>query len=559
MSSRNLNQVVPPAKLVQALCLSGQDLEIGEIHSVAAEGRAVTVTDDPAVFERMEAAELLVREAVESGCKIYGMTTGFGGMAEVAVPQDEVGAAQSNLLAFLACGAGNAVAVPHVRAAMLLRANMLLRGASGVRREIVDRMVMFLNADATPIVGDLGSIGASGDLVPLSIIARAITGHPTSCRVRFAGKVVSSQEALEALGLAPIDLIPKEALAIVNGTSFSTAIAVNCLRSSKNFLALSLASHTMMIRALLGYEEPFLPFVHECKPHPGQVWTASMMRRLMGIQTDPAERETKPHLQDRYSLRCLPQYFGPLVESLLRVERTLETEMNSVTDNPLIDTEQGRFLQSGNFLGQYVGMAMDDLRRILGLLAKHLDVQIALLVTPEFSHGLPASLAGAEQSPVNMGLKGLQITGNSIMPMLTYFGNPLVEHFPTHAEQYNQNVNGLSWGAANLAARSVELYETYASVALLFAVQSVDLRARALEGHHDGRSLLGPLVIPLYEAVYSTVGRTPGTEKPLIGGDADQSLEVALANLSASIRGNGAIVEAVEPIVDSLNESALSR
>ncbi len=168
---------------------------------------------------------------------------------------------------------------------------------------------------------------------------------------------------------------------------------------------------------------------------------------------------------------------GPIVEGMARVSQVVEREMNSVTDNPLVDGQHERFYQSGNFLGQYIGIAMDDLRRFLGLLAKHLDVQIARLVAPEFNHGLPASLHGNGDLSFNMGLKGLQITGNSIMPLLTYYGNPLVEHFPTHAEQFNQNINGLSWGSANLASQCVELFTHYTSVALIFAVQAVDLRA----------------------------------------------------------------------------------
>lgn len=505
----------------------------------------------------MEEARALVSTAIQEGWRVYGLTTGFGSMADVDVPSSQAGASQENLLSFLACGAGNPIDDRHVRAAMVLRANMLLKGASGVRMEIVDRLTRFLNESATPVVRELGSIGASGDLVPLSTIARAITGKAAACRVRIGSEEVDGAEALARLDLEPLDLLPKEALAIVNGTTFSTAIGVNCLHSSRQYLALALSSHAMMIRALLGYEEPFLPFVHEVKPHPGQVWTAAMMRKMLGVRSDPdlpEESKVRPHLQDRYSLRCLPQYFGPIVENIVRAGRTLETEMNSVTDNPLIDTDEKCFLQSGNFLGQYVGMAMDDLRRCLGLLAKHLDVQISLLVSPEFSHGLPSSLVGSPESPVNMGLKGLQITGNSIMPMLTYLGNPLVEHFPTHAEQHNQNVNGLSWGSANLANQSVDLYASYAALALVFSVQAVDLRARVIDGRCDGRSLLGPMVAPLYEAVYEIAGRTPGPEAPLVGNDSDLSLEHLLANLTASIREEGSVIEAVSLIVDSLGE-----
>ncbi|MEX2578007.1 MAG: aromatic amino acid ammonia-lyase [Verrucomicrobiales bacterium] len=557
MSNRSLNAVLPASSRVPALCLSGQQLTIGEVHAVASGSRSVTITDDRKVLDRLEAAQALVRKAVDSGRRVYGLTTGFGSMADVEVPADQAEASQANLLAFLACGAGRPLDSRHVRAAMLLRANMLLRGASGVRLEVVERLVAFLNHNATPVVRELGSIGASGDLVPLGAIARAITGQASPCRVSFGGREVDGGEALKELGLKPLELLPKEALAIVNGTSFSAAIGADCLHAARNYLGLAFASHAMMTRALLGYEEPYAAFVHECKPHPGQAWSASMMRRLLGVENGAGsadDAEARPHLQDRYSLRCLPQYMGPLVEGIRRVERVIETEMNSVTDNPLIDSANDRFLQSGNFLGQYVGIAMDDLRRCLGLMAKHLDVQISQLVSPEFNRGLPASLVGNGDSAVNMGLKGLQITGNSIMPTLTYFGNPLVEHYPTHAEQFNQNVNGLSWGAANLTAQSVDLYSHYASVALIFAVQSVDLRARALEGHCDGRTLLGPMVVPLYESVYEIAGCRVGGKSPLIFNDSDQSLELVLADLASAIQGHGAPVEAVSLITESLGE-----
>ncbi len=315
----------------------------------------------------------------------------------------------------------------------------------------------------------------------------------------------------------------------------------------------------MMFRALLGHEEPFSSFVHECKPHPGQLWTAKVLRGLLRQEnsTNGDGAVGRTHLQDVYSLRCLPQYLGPIAEGIARVARVVEIEMNSVTDNPLIDVDNGSFCQSGNFLGQYVGLAMDDLRRFLGLLAKHLDVQIARLVAPEFNHGLPASLKGNSDLAFNMGLKGLQITGNSIMPMLTYFGNPLVEHFPTHAEQFNQNVNGLSWGSANFAWRSVELFTQYAGIAMIFALQALDLRTQLMYGHYDGRVLLGPGLVPLYESIYHTLELDCGEASPLIFNDADQSLEQYLLRLSKDIDGQGSIVNAVAPLVDSFSNSEL--
>lgn len=551
-----LRSATTPSPRTDELTLSGESLTIAQVSSIARGRQQLSITDDQAVLERMRTAEAVVHRAVEDGWRIYGVTTGFGSMSEVPVPGELAVASQTNLLSFLATGAGRPVDRHHVRAAMILRANMLLQGVSGARLEVIERLVKFLNADAVPVVCELGSIGASGDLVPLATIARAITGQGSS-RVIKGGRNIDSQTALAELGLEPLEMIPKEGLAIVNGTSFSSAIAANCVQASRQLMAIAFASHAMMLRGLCGHEEPFSPFVHERKPHPGQVWSAAIMRQLLDYESKSNSNKMPPdqtHLQDCYSLRCLPQYMGPIVEGMARVTKVVECEMNSVTDNPLVDGEQGKFYQSGNFLGQYIGMAMDDLRRFLGLLAKHLDVQIARLVAPEFNHGLPASLQGNGGLSFNMGLKGLQITGNSIMPMLTYYGNPLVEHYPTHAEQFNQNINGLSWGAANLAAQSVELFTHYTSVALIFAVQSLDLRARQSHGHYDGRALIGPLLVPLYEAVYETFGCRENDLSPLVFNDADQSLETHLARLSECISNEGSIVAAVSPVLDAFEQ-----
>ncbi len=534
------------------LCLSGQRLRIDEVFRASRGDFRIEVTRDAEVIDRMRRAEELVGSAVESGLRVYGVTTGFGSMADIPVPGDQAEASQANLLAFLASGTGPMVEERHVRAAMVLRANMLLRGASGVRREIPDRLVRFLNAGVTPVVYELGSIGASGDLVPLAAIARAITGHESCSRIRRDGEEQDAREVLRALGLNPLQLKPKEGLAIINGTSFSAGIAANCLYPARRFIVLTLAMQAMMIRALLGHEEPFSSFVHECKPHPGQIWVAAMMRDLLGAPVDSTAEE-RAHIQDSYSLRCLPQYAGPIVEGILRVESVVETEMNAVTDNPLIDVENACFYQGGNFLGQYVGMAMDDLRRYLGLMAKHLDVMIAQLVSPEFSRGLPASLHGNGELSFNMGLKGLQITGNSIMPVLMHLGNSLVDHYPTHAEQFNQNINGLSWGSALLASQSVDLFSHYAAVGLIFSVQAVDLRARESLGHCDGRGLLGEKTAPLYEAVYHTLGRKPGEARPLVYNDADRTLEEDLRSLGDSIREGGTVARAIEPLTSGLD------
>jgi len=545
-------------KITSGLTLDGQALSIALVSRVAGEQGTSEIWIDPGLDARMQASVDLVADAVRQNQTVYGVTTGFGGMSGVHVDPDHASASQHNLLAFLATGAGATIDRRHTRAAMILRANVLAQGCSGVRPELVRRLSQFVEADATPIVRELGSIGASGDLIPLSAIARAVTGQTGFAKVQLGDRTVDSATALRELGIQPINLRPKEGLALVNGTSFSSAVAANSVFESRHLMALAMAAQAMMMQAMMVQEEPFEDFVHQKKPHPGQQWTASMMLRLLREGRATSNGCSKD-VQDRYSLRCLPQYMGSIIEGLARITDVVETEMNSVSDNPLIDVEHGRFYQSGNFLGQYVGLAMDDLRRFLGLMAKHLDVQIATLVSPEFSGGLPASLRGNSDVPYNMGLKGLQITGNSVMPMLTWYGNPIVEHFPTHAEQFNQNINGLSWGSANLAWKSVELFQHYMTIAMIFSVQALDLRAYSLHGHYDGRALLGSLLVPLYEAIHETSGRETGEARPFVFNDTDHWLEQALASLSDDVRQHGAVVHAVAPTLQSFDEQFTGR
>ena len=533
--------------------MNGQPLSINPVAQLSRQAGASQVHFGQDLAAKMQVSVDLVSEAVQQNQLIYGVTTGFGGMSEVSVGPEQAAASQTNLLAFLSAGAGQAIDRRHTRAAMLLRANVLARGCSGIRFELVQRLIQFFNAGATPVVREHGSIGASGDLVPLSVIARSITGTSGSAEVEIGDRRLSHADVLAELNLEPISLQPKEGLALVNGTSFSSAIAANCVYEAKSLMALSMAAHAMMMQALMVHSEPFEDFVHQMKPHPGQQWSAAMMNRLLK-EGQTTQLQNSDQVQDRYSLRCLPQYMGAIVEGMARISEVVQTEMNSVSDNPLIDVQAERFYQSGNFLGQYVGVAMDDLRRDIGLMAKHLDVQIATLVAPEFNEGLPASLRGNEAVPYNMGLKGLQITGNSIMPLLTWYGNPMVSHFPTHAEQFNQNINGLSFSSANLAWKSVETFRHYISVALIMSVQALDLRARKLLGHDDGSALLGSLLLPVYEAICKTCDVKPTSERPFVFNDSEGQLEVCLAKIAENLSAHGSLIDAVSPILKSFDD-----
>lgn len=536
--------------------LRGAGLSIDEVVRVARFGAAVRLTDDTEVLQRLAASHDYILKAVHSGRKVYGVTTGFGGMANTIISPEEAAELQENLIGFMNTGSGRRLSREDVRAAMVIRANTHLMGFSGLRLELVQRMATFLNANITPHVREFGSIGASGDLTPLACITGSLIGLDKSFKVDFDGREMDAFTALERIKLPRIKLNPKEGLAMINGTSVMSGIAANCIYDARMLLALSMGAHALMIQGLQGSNQSFHPFIHQHKPHPGQLWAGSQMLRLLSgsdlIRDElekRQERQSGDLIQDRYSLRCLAQFLGPIVDGLAQIFRQVGVEINSATDNPLVDPLNHRDFHGGNFLGQYVGVGMDQLRYFLGLMAKHLDVQISQLVSPAFNNGLPASLVGNQGRKVNMGLKGLQINGNSIMPLLSFLGNSLVDRFPTHAEQFNQNINSLGLGSALLARQAIEAFYQYMAVALMFGVQAADLRTRRVAGHYDARQCLSSATLPLYEAVREVVAVDSSEVRPYIRDDNEQALSVHIRRVADDIAGLGRIPRSIENVL----------
>jgi phenylalanine ammonia-lyase len=511
--------------------LTGSELTLRQVRRVALGSSDVAITSDASVRARVDGSVLAMQRLIDQRQTIYGVTTGFGGRANVFVDADAAVELQTNLLHFHRAGVGAPLDDADVRAAMTVRANTNLRGASALRWEVIERFARFLNAGVTPVVRRHGSIGASGDLTPLAAIAACIVGLDDFSRVRWQGRELSATGALAALGLRPIVLRPKEALAMMNGTAVSAGMAANSIAEFETIFGGVLAFHALAIQALTGSPEPFDAFLHCQKPHPGQARIAELMRHLLQgsrltVRHDPAKPADSGRLvQDRYSIRCLPQFLGPVVEAVRTIRTQLEIEINSTSDNPLIDVEHTRAYHGGNFLAQHVATGLDAIRGHVGLIAKHLDAQLALLMAPEFSLGLPASLVGNNARAVNMGLKAAQITANALMPLIIHHGMPIAHLFATHAEQFNQNVNSLAMPAAHLAHAQADLARQHVAIALLASIQAADLRTRALAGHCDARETLSPASAVLYEAVRETIQRPPSPERPLIYDDHEQALE----------------------------------
>ena len=536
--------------------VSGEGLTIEEVVLVARNKAEVAISDAPEVHERVKNSNEFILRAVADNQPIYGVTSGFGAMAWKTISKDQAMELQNNIPWFHKVGTGNRLPNADVRASILIRMNSHLRGASGIRMSLIERMGTFLNEGATPHVREFASIGASGDLSPLSYITACLIGLDNAWTLDYQGQEIGAVDLLEKLGLPREELEPKEGLAMVNGTSVMTGIASGVVYDTSNLLALSFGAHALLFQGLGATNQSFHPFIHQHKALPGQVKSAQVMLDLLSgsklicdeLDGQHEFRGGEEPIQDRYSLRCLPQYMGPIVDGLALIRQQVEQEVNSATDNPLVDDANNNTYHGGNFLGQYIGVGMDQLRYHVGLLAKHLDIQIGMACMPAFSNGLSAMLVGNTERSVNGGLQSLQICGNCIMPQLMFYGNALTPHYPSHAEGFNQNINSQGFGSANLARRSVEIFQQYMAISLLFGVQTAELRTKIECGHYDASQSVSSATLPLYRAVYEVIDRELDEGRTLIWNDYEQSMDAYIAAITADIQSGGKIVQAVEKI-----------
>jgi phenylalanine ammonia-lyase len=533
------------------ITISGDGLTLGQIAEVA-KGAQVRLTDDTEVNRLIEGSVDRVREAIEAGEPIYGVSTLYGGMADQIVPVERMVELQHMALWHHKTATGPRLAREDVRAAMLLRANSLAKGYSSVRRELIERYITFLNRGATPHVFKRGSIGASGDLCPLSYIGASVIGLAKGFMVELDGEDVDCLDALKRLGLEPLTLQPKEGLAMNNGTTASTGVAANNMARAQDVTTLAFGIQALVFQALLATNHSFDATIHLVKPHPGQIFVADQFRRLLeggalirSKAAVDADHKGGDLIQDRYSFRCLPQYTGPILEGLARAKRQIEIEANSANDNPLINPETGEVYHTGNFLAQYTAVAMDDVRLHLAMLIKHIDVQVALLATPEFSKGLPPSLVGNLAHGLNLGLKSLQVQCNAIAPLVHFHARSMADLYPTHAEQFNQNINSQAMNSANLTRDSLELCEHFLACALVFAVQAVELRSALVGQGYDATGVLSQATRPFYRAAREIAFSAPDAERPLIYDDMDGFIEDKVANLLADISSGGKLVAAL--------------
>ncbi len=478
--------------MTRPVVLDGHSLTIPDVHAVAV-GRAPVALRDSA-RARVARTNGVVAELVHRNAVAYGVTTGFGKLSEVAIPPDRLAELQVNLVRSHAAGVGALLPEPAVRAMMLLRANVIAKGYSGARADLVDLLAGMLNAGLYPPVPEQGSVGASGDLAPLAHLALSLIGEGDLFRGEACGP---AREMLAAAGLSPVALGPKEGLTLINGTQAHTAIAALLLVEARALWAAAHAAGAMSLEALLGTPVAFDARIQDARGQAGQAVSAAVLRDLLAdSEIRESHRSGDPRVQDAYALRCMPQVHGPVLDAIRFAEDLVTRELNAATDNPLV-FEDGTLLSGGNFHGQAVAMALDVLAIAITNLATISERRIDRLVHPDLNQGLPPFLA--RDAGVNSGFMMAQVTAASLASECKVLAHPAsVDTIPTDGNK--EDVVPMAMSAAWKLRRIVHNVRHVLAIELMCAAQGIDYRAPLRPGrgvvatHRKVREVVEPLL-----------------------------------------------------------------
>ena len=492
--------------------LDGRSLSLEDVRKVALGPETEVGLSEEAVA-RMTDSRAFIERLVSSGEPVYGVTTGFGRLADVTIPPEDRTTLQHNLVRSHASGMGDAMDRESVRALMVLRANALARGHSGCRVVLVERLLELLNSGIHPRVPEFGSVGASGDLAPLAHVALALIGEGPAEK---GGTESPVQGLLAEAGIEPITLGSKEGLALINGTQATTGLGILALLAAERALETAEVAGAMSLDALLGTPEPFREEIQDARPHAGQARSAARLRALLaGSQIRESHREGDPRVQDAYSLRCMPQVHGAAREALAYVRGILETEANSATDNPLVFPEAGVVVSGGNFHAQIVSQALDLLAIAVADLAAISERRVERLLNPDLSMGLPAFLTS--HAGLESGFMIAQVTAVDLLAEMRILSHPAsVDSVTTSANQEDHVSMGLA--AARKARRSVACLQMVLATELMCAAQGIEFRrplrsSDAIEAAHarirldvpklEGDRVLGPDLDALTDLIRS--------------------------------------------------------
>lgn len=451
------------------LRLTGRDLTIADLVAVAR--RNVGIGLERHAEQRVNAAAKLIEEIVKRDAPVYGVNTGFGDLATVRIPTADLKALQRNLVRSHAVGVGDPLPAEAVRATMLLRANTLAAGHSGVRHQTLELLIDMLNRGVHPIVPMHGSVGASGDLAPLAHIALAMIGEGEAFH---DGKRKSAADALKHADLRPAELGPKEGISLINGTQVMTGIGCLALHDAEVLASAADVVAAMSAEALRATDQPWDEAIHDARPHPGQRVVAGNLRRLVaGSPIRESHREHDPRVQDPYSIRCVPQVHGATRDALAYVRRVLEIEINAVTDNPIVFTDPDRVLSGGNFHGQPVALALDLATIAVAQLGEIAEARVDRLTNGHTS-GLAPFLT--PRAGLNSGFMVAQYTAAALVAEDRLRAMPAsVQSIPTSAGMEDHVSMGVH--AAHKLAAVIRNVRDILAIESLCAAQGLDLLA----------------------------------------------------------------------------------
>lgn len=484
-----------PGGRVQVV-FGSQAIGVDEVVAVA-EGRVEAVlSDDPRWLARLEAGRDLLGRHLTDGLPVYGVSTGVGASVGNLVPENLQAGLALNLFRFHGCGTGAPLGAHEAAAVVAARLASLARGYSAVRLVVLEYLVALLEHGVLPRIPEEGSVGASGDLTPLAYVAALLAGEGEAL---VGDETVPARRALALAGLEPLDLAPKESLALMNGTSVMAGIASLVLVRAERLARLAAAVTAMTSAATGGNPAHFDDDLLRLKPHRGTLAVGEWIRAFLG---DASTAATPARLQDRYSVRCAPHVLGVLVDAAMLARGVLDIEIAGVNDNPVVDPDTGRVLHGGNFYGGHVVFALDALKGAMAGAADLLDRQLVLLCMPETNGELAANLVAAadEHSVSHHGFKAMQITASALAAEALKTSLPAAV-FSRSTESHNQDKVSMGTLASREARRVVELAETVGAIVLLAACQAVDLRLRA----GGGNIRLTAPVLRLRDAVRSRV------------------------------------------------------
>lgn len=447
--------------------LDGESLDLSQFRDVVL-GRA-RCSLSPHARRRVDAGRRTVEETVRRGDAIYGVNTGFGDLATVGIEKENLALLQERLILSHCAGVGEPLPDPAVRGMLLLRANTLARGHSGVRPIIIESLLALLDTDTLPVVPSRGSVGASGDLAPLAHLALPLLGRG---ELRVGGKSVPARDGLQRAGLEPLSLEPKEGLALINGTQAMTSLLALAVLDGRRLVRIADLIAATATDALRGTDAAFDPRLHALRPHPGQGASAANIRRLMqGSRIRESHRQGDVRVQDPYSVRCAPQVHGAVRDLLTDVETKLAIEMNSVTDNPLIFPDDGDVVSGGNFHGEPMALAADVLAIGIAELGAISERRIEKLTNTAFS-GLPPFLTS--DAGLNSGFMMAQVTAAALASENKTRCHPAsVDSIPTSADKEDHVSMGM--GAALKLGPLVDNTYRILAIELTAAAQGIDL------------------------------------------------------------------------------------